>query len=234
MGAPWGMIMGHTVFLMPMAEPFTLAGERLRLAQLLSPAFPIGAFAHSQGLENAIAEGRVGDASTLYDWLRSVLWHGAGRLDAAFLVAARAPDADHAALAELFLAYMPSAERHQEVLEVGRGFQTLVAAITGKPAPNMPYAIAVGRATQGLSLPNAEILGLWLQGLAAQLISVAVRFMSLGQSQGQRLLTRLSDDLAALAEETAAAPFAAAFSFTPGADMASMRHETQEVRIFRT
>ncbi|MGB8812600.1 MAG: urease accessory UreF family protein [Paracoccaceae bacterium] len=234
MDAPWGMIMGRMVFHMPMAKPCHLARERLQLAQLLSPAFPIGAFAHSQGLENAIAEGRVGDASALYDWLHAVLRHGAGRLDAAFLVAARAPDADHLALAALYLAYMPSAERHQEALEMGRGFQTLVAAITGTPAPNMPYAIAVGRATQGLSLSNAEILALWLQGLATQLISVAVRFMPLGQSQGQRLLARLSDDLVALAEETATAPFAAAFSFTPGADMASMRHETQEVRIFRT
>ena len=86
-----------------MGGPSVIAIEaaRLRAVQLLSPAFPTGGFAYSQGLEWAMAEGAVRDAATLTDWLRDGLVHGAGWSDGVLLSLALRPDADHAALGDL-------------------------------------------------------------------------------------------------------------------------------------
>ena len=91
--------------------------DRLRLLQWLSPAFPIGAFAYSQGLEAAIAIGDVRDAKTLEGWISAVLSHGSGRLDAVFLVLARAEAADFPTLADLCRAMTGSSERLAEMNE---------------------------------------------------------------------------------------------------------------------
>lgn len=204
--------------------------DRLRLTQILSPAFPIGGFAHSQGLEWAIAEGRVTDGAALRLWIEAVIRHGSGKTDAVFLSLARRPEADLAALTALYAAYLPAAERAVEAAELGRGFGML----TNPAAPALPYVLALGRETAGLAVSEAEVLALFLQSLAAQLISVAVRFLPLGQAEGQRVLGLLAPALAETAAACSGAGEAALFSFTPGADIAAMAHETMETRIFRT
>jgi urease accessory protein len=210
-----------------------LSVDRLRLAQLLSPAFPIGAFAHSQGLETAIDQGHVDSAASLQDWIRMVLTHGSGHMDAVFVSLARQNALPMQDLADLYHAMAATAERAQEADELGQGFQSLLAAL-GTPQPALPYALALGLATRDLALPPAEILGLMLQTLATQLIFVAIRFKPMGQAQGQQVLAALNPCIAELAAKLATATLADLHSFTPGADMASMRHETQTVRIFRT
>ena len=216
----------------PMITP-DLAADRLRLAQLLSPAFPIGTFAHSQGLESAIAEGLVPDGASLANWIGLVLSHGSGRMDATFLALARQGKVPLKDLTDLFHAMTATAERAQESRELGAGFTSLLSAI-GAIQPPLPYAIAVGHATRDLALPAAEVIGLFLQSLASQLISVAVRFLPMGQSQGQHILAALTPQIARIAGSLATATTSDLYSFTPGAEMASMRHETQDVRIFRT
>lgn len=204
--------------------------DRLRLTQILSPAFPIGAFAHSQGLEWAIAFGRVTDGPGLQGWIEAVLRHGAGHSDAVFLSLARRADADFAVLADLYAAYLPSAGRALEAAELGRGFVTL----TDPKAPALPYALALGRETAAMAIHEDEILGHFLQSLAAQLISVAVRFMPMGQAEGQRILAALAPVIATTAEACTGATEDDLWTFTPGADIAAMAHETMETRIFRT
>jgi len=204
--------------------------DRLRLTQFLSPAFPIGAFAHSQGLEWAIASGRVRTGADLQDWITAVIAEGSGKSDAIFLSLARREGADLAALAELYDAYLPAAERAVEAAELGRGFQTL----TDPKAPPLPYALALGRETARLAAPEAEVLALFLQSLAAQLISVAVRFLPLGQTAGQRVLSALAPVITATASKCTGAGTEALTTFTPGADIAAMAHATMETRIFRT
>ena len=226
MAAHWGMTTARTGFRMVRDE----IAARLRLVQILSPAFPIGAFAHSQGLETAIADGRVTDAGDLQDWIAAVLTQGSARSDAIFLSMARRPGADLAALADLFEAWLPSAERAIETAELGRAFQSL----TQTKAPALPYPLAVGAATQDMDLPEDEVLALFLQGVAAQLVSVAVRFLPLGQTEGQRVLAALAPVIAATAQTAAGAGEADLWAFTPGADLAAMAHETLETRIFRT
>ncbi|WP_372840814.1 urease accessory protein UreF [Phaeovulum sp.] len=207
--------------------------DSLRLTQLLSPAFPIGAFAHSQGLEAAIADGIVHDAASLESWISTVLRFGSGHMDAVFISLARQMAMEADALTDLYYAYSASSERAQEAAELGRGFQALVSAM-GDPAPPLPYAIALGLATRNLCVSTPEVLGLWLQSLSAQLVSVAVRFMPMGQAEGQRVIAALTPTIAQIAAALADATVDDLYSFTPGADMASIRHETQEIRIFRT
>lgn len=204
--------------------------ERLRLTQILSPAFPIGTFAHSQGLEWAIASGRVRTGADLQDWIAAVIADGSGKSDAIFISLARREGADLATLAALYEAYLPAAGRGLEAAELGRGFQTL----TDPDAPLLPYALAIGRATASLAVPEAEVLALYLQSLAAQLISVAVRFMPLGQTAGQRALSALAPVIIDTARACTGAGAEALTTFTPGADMAAMAHATMETRVFRT
>ena len=98
----------------------------------------------------------------------------------------------------------------------------------------LPYVLALGQETATLTLPETDILALFLQSLAAQLISVAVRFMPLGQAEGQRILTALGPVIAKTAQACTGASEGDLWTFTPGADIAAMAHETMETRIFRT
>lgn len=215
---------------LPLADP----GDRLRLQQWLSPAFPIGAFAYSQGLEQAISAGVVRDADALHAWVAALLRHGSGRFDAILLAQARHAGADLDALTDLTLAHASGPERVTELLELGRAFTTTINAITGQALPARPYPVAVGVATRALGLPTGEVVLFFLQAMAAQLVSVGVRFMPLGQTDGQVILARLAPEIVALAGSCAAAPLEALASTTPGTDLATMRHETMTVRIFRT
>ena len=214
----------------PSAMRMTDPTDHLRLIQWLSPAFPIGAFAYSQGLETAIAARDVHDAASLQDWITAILTMGSARTDAILLAHAR----NGTDLTDLALALAPSAERHTEMMEQGRAFAHAIAAITGIPQPVQPYALAVAHATRALNLSTETVLALWLHGTAAQLTSVGVRFIPLGQTDGQRILAALAPLIAALASTCATAPLTEIGTATFAADLASMQHETLPVRIYRT
>lgn len=202
-----------------------LNADHLRLVQILSPAFPIGSFAYSQGLETAINDGLIWDAGSLKNWISAVLEHGSGRSDAILLAHTRAG----ADVTDLALSLSPSMERNLETCEQGRAF----GALTGLAKP-YPLPIAIGLATRDLQVDTQTVLTLWLQGLAGQLVSVGVRFIPLGQTLGQQVLADLADLILSIAQDTAAAPLSAIYATALGADMATMRHETQDVRIYRT
>jgi len=75
---------------------------------------------------------------------------------------------------------------------------------------------------------------LYLHALTANLVSAGVRLVPLGQTDGQRVLAALEPVVAA----TAARALATALDDVGGAafraDLASMRHETQHTRLFRS
>lgn len=211
----------------------------LALAQWLSPAFPVSAYAYSHGLETEIAAGRVTGGAELGDWIATVMEAGAGRTDALLLCAALRPGADLAALADLARALAGAAERWEETRAQGAAFAETRAAM-GATAPAEPYPVALGRAARDLGLPAETVAALYLQGFAAALVSVAVRFVPLGQAEGQRALAALAPRIAAVAAAAAAVPegeaalLAALGQAAFGADLAAMAHETQEVRLFRS
>ncbi|MFN3276462.1 MAG: urease accessory protein UreF [Paracoccus sp. (in: a-proteobacteria)] len=206
---------------------------RLRLAQYLSPAFPVGGFAWSQGLEYAMDQGLVTRA-TLPQWLADWLDHGAGRTDAVLLALALRPGADLAALDDLARAACLTRQRLTETVEQGTAFAANLSALTGALHPPAALPVALGRACAALPLPAPEIIAASLQSQAATLISAAVRFLPLGPVEGQRMLAALHPAILRRAADSATATEADLASAAWGADIAAMRHETMTTRIFRS
>lgn len=206
----------------------------MTLVQWLSPAFPTGGFAYSHGMEQVIHDGTVRSGAGLERWLADVLRFGAGRQDALLLSAALEPGADHAALAAFAVALQPSAERLRETAEQGAAFARSVAAVTGVAAEARPLPVAVGAAAQGLGLPKAQVIALYLHTFASNLVSAAVRFVPLGQNEGQAALAALHPLIETLAAAAAVQGIADIESAALGADLAALRHEGMDVRIFKT
>jgi urease accessory protein len=215
-------------------NPYVSDADLLTLVQWLSPAFPVGGFAYSHGLEWAISEGQVSDAASLEAWLSDILSHGSGRADAVLLTRAMDPAADLALLAATARALAASKERWTETFDQGRAFTEAVNALTGNDFPPAALPVAVGRAARALALPMERVAALYLHAFASNLVSAAVRFVPLGQTDGQRVLASLHPVIERTAREAAATPLDAIASSVPGADLAAMLHETQPVRIFRT
>ncbi|MCR8723963.1 urease accessory protein UreF [Frigidibacter sp. ROC022] len=208
----------------------------LTLSQLFSPAFPVGSFAYSHGLEAAIADGRIGTAAELQAWLRDVLAHGAGRNDALLLAAAHAaagPD-DLARVDALSRALVPSSERLRETVLQGAAFARTVADVWGIDLKPLSYPVAAGRAARLLGLPPEATARHYLLAMASTLVSVAVRLVPLGQTEGQQVLAALVPLCAALAAETADGDLDEIGGAAILSDLAGMRHETMETRVFRS
>ena len=205
----------------------------LALAQWLSPAFPLGSFAYSHGLETAVGDGRVTTATALEDWLRHVLRFGAGRADAILLHAAlRGEDPD--GLADLARALAAGAERLRETEEQGAALARTVNALAGRSDPPRPLPVALGVAARPLELPPVRVAAFYLHAFAANLASCATRFVPLGQTEAQAALARLAPDIAALAAQTEGMAPERIAGAAFGADLDAMAHETLEVRIFKT
>lgn len=208
----------------------------LRLGQWLSPAFPVGAFAWSHGLEAALATGTVTRA-TVEDWLEDVLTQGAARADATLLAHAFRAESPEA-LAEinaLSRALAPSAERLAETLQQGQAFAATVSAIwPDRALPALTYPVALGRAAALHDLPLPLTATLYLQAFAANLTSAATRLVPLGQTGAQGILARLTALCPQVAEAALADGLDDIASASLAADTASMRHETLYSRLFRS
>ena len=227
---------------MPMITPMTtptitpIDTGLLTLAQWLGPGFPIGAFAFSHGLETAIASGWVHDGPSLHAWLGDLLHYGSGRSDAIWVWAAIAAT-DAGALAQLHAearARMPAAERLREGDMQGAAFARLVRQVWGLDLPDMLLPLAVGRAVALSGLPQDQAVALYLQGFVANLVSAAVRLVPLGQTTGQQVQARLAPACAQIAAETRGLGPDDIYSNSFLADVAAMRHETQEPRLFQS
>jgi len=212
-----------------------------RLLTWLSPAFPVGSFAWSQGLETAIADGRVADSASLKDWIGGSLAHGGLRTDAIVLAQGHAGHRDAARLgeiAELALALTAASERHFETTLTGETFGIAARAwpsdvFARLPQP-CPYPVAVGAiaAAQDIGL-EAALIG-YLTAAAHAQVSVAVRLVPLGQTAGLQVMAGLETALAVLATAAANASLDDIGGIAYAADIAQMRHETLGTRIFRS
>ncbi|HET9070239.1 MAG TPA: urease accessory UreF family protein [Amaricoccus sp.] len=210
------------------------AGALLTLAQWLWPSFPTGAFAYSHGLEWAIAVGDVRDAAGLRDWLAALLRHGSGRSDAILLANALRPDGDLAMLADLGTALAAGSERELETVEQGVAFLETTRALTGRSHPPMPYPVALGAAARPLGLPPRTVVALYLHAFVGNLVAAGVRFVPLGQTEGQRVLADLQPLLVETVAEAVAEPPEAIGTAAFRSDLAAMHHETLSPRMLRT
>src|SRR5260221_3452881 len=176
-----------------------------RLLAWLSPAYPIGAFSYSHGVETAVEEGLIKDRASLVAWLETVLQDGTGRVDGALFAAAwRAADAKDwlafDAIAERAAAWRGTSEMALESRQQGGSFLSITRTAWPPPALDaaherlagelaLPVAVALASAAHGIALDQA--LGGYLHAFTANLISAALRTVPLGQSDGQLALAAL-------------------------------------------
>jgi urease accessory protein len=219
-----------------------------RLMAWLSPFYPVGAFSYSGGLEWAIEAGDIQDTATLARWLAATIRDGSGYCDAVlFAHAHRAivagDDAALTAVAELAAAFTPSRERFLETTAQGRAFFDTTRAAWSCPALErlasvwngpLAYPIAVAVASAGHGIAIEAALAAYLQAVAANLVSAGMRLVPLGQSDGQRVIAEIEPLIAATAERALACPLDEIGGASFRADIASMRHETQYTRLFRS
>ena len=233
----------------PSAMAELKADPLYRLLAWLSPAYPVGAFSYSHGVETAVEEGFIQDRDSLVAWLESVLERGTGLIDGALLAAAwRAVDgADWPSfdtVAERAAAWRGSSEMALESRQQGGSFLSITRAAWPHPALDtghvrtggemaLPVAVALAAAAHGIALESA--LAGYLHGFAANLISAAVRTVPLGQTDGQRALAALEPSVRRTVETAlAAASLDEIGTATPLLDWCSLRHETQYTRLFRS
>ena len=219
-----------------------------RLMTWLSPAFPVGAFSYSSGIEWAVEAGDISDAASLQDWLSAMLTDGSGFCDGVFLahVHRAASSGDDMALrdiAELAAAFVPSKERQLETTSQGRAFieiarsawnhdglERLIAACDG--AIVYPVAVGLVSAAHKISLP-ATMHG-FFHAVTSNWISAGARLVPLGQTDSQRVLAALEPVVVATGARALTASLDELGGATFRADLASLRHETQYTRLFRS
>lgn len=210
--------------------------EILTLSQWLSPAYPVGAFAYSHGLEAAVGLGWVRDGAGLESWLEDIAALGAGRNDALFIAAAyRAQSRE--ALREIDAtarAFAASKERLTETEAQGAAFGAVTGALWGWPLDGLIYPVALGAAAARAGLPLDLTGQMYLQAFLSNLVAAAQRLLPLGQIKGQAILRRLSGRLPAICADTADGDLDRLGATAFLTDIAAMRHETQATRIFRT
>lgn len=212
--------------------------ELLRLLTWLSPAFPTGGYAYSHGLEWAVETGDVHDASTLSAWIEDVLLHGTGRNDLILLRQAHRRVGEATALshlAELAVASAQSRERQVETRDQGGAFVAAARVWQVLPLPaNTPYPVAVGALGAAQGIDEEMLAAGWAQAFAANMISAAVRLVPLGQSVGLAVLAGLEPVILRIIEITRYATLDEIGGCAFRSDIAAMRHETQQTRLFRT
>jgi len=223
-----------------------------RLMAWLSPSYPVGAFSHSSGLEWANEAGWVTDRPGLIAWIEDALSAGAGWNDAVLFVhahrAAASGDDDRLSeVAELAAALAASRERQVETLAQGTAFLTISRSAWPVPGlerlavrvgESVAYPVAVAACAAGHGIALAPALTAFLHAVAANLVSAAQRLVPLGQTDGQRAIAALMPAVEAAAARAVSLPAGDPFSHCGGlavaADIASMQHETQYTRLFRT
>jgi urease accessory protein len=221
----------------------TLTDEQLlRLTWLASPALPVGGFSYSEGLEAAVEAGLVRDEESAGDWLVDQLLVALARGDLA-VVAAVAREPSRAGELDAWVrATRESSEFRLQAEQMGRSLSDVgwvreatppsdagSGGVAARTHPTKTFPVAFALAAQGAPV-RATLLAYafaWCENMMAS----AIKSVPLGQSAGQRILTRLANEIPqavdhALANEPQA--------FTPMLAILSARHETQYSRLFRS
>ena len=224
------------------------SGELYRLMTWLSPSYPVGSFCYSHGLEWLVETGAITDVDSLVSWLSDILMLGSGRNDAILLAHAHAAvlGGSMSALweaADYAGAMAAGAERYRESNAQGKAFTEVTIATWGSPTlvefcaeypRSVPFPVAVGAAAADHHIALTSALHAYIHAFAANLVSAAVRLVPLGHTDGQRALMRLESAVAGAAAQGETGDLSLLSNTAILADMASMQHETQYTRLFRS
>jgi urease accessory protein len=220
-----------------------------RLMTWLSPAYPVGGFSYSHGLEYAVEEKLVCDRNTLVDWLTTAIEVGAGRIGGALLAEAwrAAADADARRLEEVAAlagAWRSTSETALESEAQGAAFLSITRAAWPHPLLDLliperrggPIAlsVAVGATCACHGIELASTLTAYLHSIASNLVSAGVRLIPLGQSDGQLAIAALEPVIECSARACNELSLDEVGSAAPMLDWCSMRHELQYTRLFRS
>ena len=220
-----------------------------RLMTWLSPAYPVGGFSYSHGLEYAVEERLVRDRVTLVKWLTTAIEAGAGRIGGTLLAEAwrAATEADTNRLeqvAELAAAWRGSSETALESEAQGAAF--LLVTRTAWPHPLLDHltpdarggpialSVAVGATCAFHGIAMLPALTAYLHSFASNLVSAGVRLIPLGQSDGQLAIAALEPVIERTAQACADLSLDEVGSAALMLDWCSMRHELQYTRLFRS
>jgi urease accessory protein len=225
--------------------------QLLRLQSWLSPAFPIGSYSYSHGLEWAVEAGHVRDRKSLVDWLEADLCYGSGRNDAIFFSEAwRCVAADDRAklfdVAELAGAFRGTSELALEASQQGSACLATLRQVwpdrvldwlaeilrERRVAPALAVVLGIASARQGIQVSLA--LPAFLQSYIANLVTAGVRLIPLGQTDGQLAIAGLEGAVRAASTEAEKCTIDDLGSAAFMVDLASMAHETQYTRLFRS
>jgi urease accessory protein len=218
----------------------------LSILQLTSPALPVGAYSYSEGLETLVEQGANANQQNLKDWLYSQLRYGAIRVEAALMLRAyeSAKIGDLEALAH-WNRWLSAARETEELRnsswQMGRSLLQLLGKLQPEIMPTLNavgnpcnYAIAFGIATAHWQVDvKAALLG-YLHSWASNLITAGVKLIPLGQTAGQQLLLDLQELLSVVALEILALEDDELGCCSWALSLASMQHETQYTRLFRS
>ncbi|MGE3160360.1 MAG: urease accessory protein UreF [Hyphomicrobiaceae bacterium] len=211
----------------------------------LSPAFPVGAFAYSHGLELAVERAWVRNGAGIDEWLSDLVSHGSLRNDLIlFAEAWRAATHEDGkrlqAVNDIAIAMQPSSERLLETAAQGGAFVAAMqsswpVSIYGQlNTRDIAYPVAVGAAIGAHGLELTSALLAYAIAFTQNLVSACIRLSLFGQSEGQRILAAVLPRLQRGAFEAAGLALDDLGSSTPRSDIASMLHETQYTRLFRS
>jgi urease accessory protein len=225
--------------------------QLLRLMTWLSPAFPVGGYTYSHGIEYAVEAGLVGDRVSLAEWVSGILLHGSGGVDAtlaglAWEAVATDDDGELARIAEYAEAFRGTAEMALESMAQGRAFLDAVRrawphprfdhwvgelAASGRP-PAYPVAVGVAAAVAGI--PRDLAVTAYLHAFSANLVSAGVRLVPLGQSDGLAAMAALEPPVRKSARDALSRSLDEIGAATLMVDWTSMQHETQYTRLYRS
>lgn len=214
------------------------------LMSWLSPTYPVGAYSFSHGLEYAVDAGLVSDAKSVRDWIATIMMAGNGFADLVFVAAAWDSEPDQLpGLNEFVIAFQGTAELRLETTAQGRAFCLVTAeawpcesleALQGNAQDDIAYAVVVGAVAKSHGIDRKEAMVAYAHAFAANLVSAAVRLIPLGQTDGQRITADLMSTCLAAVERAAATAADEVSTSTPMVDIASMKHEHQYTRLFRS
>ena len=215
------------------------------LLSWFSPNYPVGGYAYSHGLEHAVEAAEVTDGPCLREWIATVLLHGSGRVDGVLFreVHRAILSSDHERLnelAELSVALQATAELALESRAQGEAFLTATRSAwpadelewLSEPAPAFSIAVAVACAAHGIGLRSGLLA--WYHAFASNLVSAGIRLVPLGQSEGQRTLAALASTVRDATRQAESLSMDDLGTAAPLLDLASIHHETQYSRLFRS
>ncbi|MGB0629900.1 MAG: urease accessory protein UreF [Alphaproteobacteria bacterium] len=218
--------------------------SQYRLLSWLSPGYPVGAFSYSHSLEYAVETGGVSDPESLVGWLTTVLLRGTGRVDGVLFREAHAAvlSSDHERLediAELANAFQPTSEFALESRAQGDAFIRATRSAWPSPvldrlADKAVYPVAVAAACAAHDIAVEDGLHGYFHAFMSNLVSAAVRLIPLGQTDGQLVIAALENTVSQSVEQAKVVPLDDIGSAAPLIDLASIHHETQYTRLFRS